>query len=318
MKKIWKYFLMLLSFSANAQINLVPNPSFEDTIQCPAFPQPTINYALYWSSYGSTSDYFNSCANNNMFWGVPNNVTGFQNAKLGNAYAGFVTWCNSPNLREYLGVQLMSPLEIGTKYFVSFYVSNADSANASGGNNNSSTNNVGLKFSNVLYTYTDQAPIDNISHVHADSIITDKINWTRIRGTYIADSAYQYLILGNFYDDFNTSVDTMHPVSFNCAYYYIDAVCVSTDSLYDASWIGLGEFNQDYKLAIFPNPSSNFISINNEKYFKEVFITNCLGIQVKEEKLNSGLNQINISSLAAGIYLLDFDRKYYCKLIVQR
>src|SRR5258708_7934679 len=105
MKKNLKTLMLLCATFLNSfsfAQNLVPNPSFEDTIQCPANPQPTIDYASHWSTYGSSSDYFNSCANNNSFiYGVPSNFSGYQNAMHGIAYAGLITWCDNGITREY-------------------------------------------------------------------------------------------------------------------------------------------------------------------------------------------------------------------------
>src|ERR1043165_3367909 len=82
-----------LALSAHAQ-NLVPNPSFEDTVKCPT-NHGDINGidASNWLTFGSTPDYFNSCNNYpasdyNHGCSVPDNWAGFQAAATGFAYAG--------------------------------------------------------------------------------------------------------------------------------------------------------------------------------------------------------------------------------------
>ena len=77
---------ILITLQSVGQVNLVPNPSFEDYTQCPTgFDQ--IDRATGWSSYAASPDYFNSCANSSGAVGVPSNTWGYQNAKDGNGYS---------------------------------------------------------------------------------------------------------------------------------------------------------------------------------------------------------------------------------------
>jgi hypothetical protein len=59
-------------------------------------------------------------------------------------------------------------------------------------------------------------------------VITDTANWTLVSGSFVADSAYRYIVLGNFFDDAHT--DTVHfiPGPSAAAYYLYDAICVSS------------------------------------------------------------------------------------------
>src|ERR1700740_3594612 len=114
------YFLFFV-FCLKAQTNLVPNPSFEDTVGCPQ-GQDEIDKSIGWSSYRYTPNYFNSCDQSNYI-SVPDNFAGYQFAASGNAYSGFVAYLSHTlvgvnNFREFIGHSLFSPLSIGTKYFV--------------------------------------------------------------------------------------------------------------------------------------------------------------------------------------------------------
>ena len=79
------YFVLFIFFVLGnckysvAQINLVPNGSFEDTISCPSLLDQ-IYYTKYWRGYGSV-DYFNGCAISQV--GVPLNRLGYQVANNG-------------------------------------------------------------------------------------------------------------------------------------------------------------------------------------------------------------------------------------------
>src|SRR4030067_3134038 len=124
--------LLFLSVEGNAQVNLVPNPSFEQYTICPN-NGGQIYYAPPWFNPTQGSpDYFNAC--DAPVLGTPENLLGYQIPHLGNAYAGFFASFNDTsmgisNYREYVEVKLDSSLSAGVKYFVSFYLSLSDSMN---------------------------------------------------------------------------------------------------------------------------------------------------------------------------------------------
>ena len=126
-------FLLLFSPQVRAQLNLVPNPSFEDTVGCPANVSGQYGDEIYnlthWFPAGESPDYFNSCAPVNQSTGqasVPYNGLGFQYANSGEGYIGLFTALNSLlfyDYREYIGVQLTQTLSQGTTYYFSMKVS---------------------------------------------------------------------------------------------------------------------------------------------------------------------------------------------------
>ncbi len=253
--KLLKVFLLLLLFSplVRAQLNLVPNPSFEDTVYCP-FGTNQFDACANWLNFGNSPDYFNACT----YLGLPNSVFGFQYAHSGNAYAGAAFYRgpntpNSPNYREPIGIELLSNLIIGQKYFVSFFVVNAAINNGS-----IACNKQGINFYTVPFDSCCAPPLINTAKFYSDSILTDTINWTKINGSFIADSAYKYLSISNFFDDNNTDTLITSPFSIPYhAYYYIDDVCVTTDSLFNDTWTGLNQLEGKTDIIdIFPNPSN--------------------------------------------------------------
>ena len=109
MKKICIYMLLLVSKSLFGQ-NLVNNWSFEDTVACP-MGATQISKATGWDSYKLTPDYFNYC--NTTQVGVPSNFNGYQYARTGNAYAGFVSFAYyGTNYREIFGSKLIQQLNM--------------------------------------------------------------------------------------------------------------------------------------------------------------------------------------------------------------
>lgn len=295
---------------AAAQQNLVPNPSFEDTLACPMSKDGIENLA-HWFSAKYSPDYFSICANNQApYVGVPNNFVGFQLPMHGHAYAGLATFAISPpplyNYREIIETPLNKSLTVGEKYYVSAYISSAMSEND---DILCFSNSFGFRFTNVRHSayinIAPEAPTDNFSHVRSINIVTDTSNWVWVGGEFIADSAYQYLMLGNFYDDENT--DTICWTKLNAnngAYYYIDNVCVSIDSTENLLSSITKPIGNTFEIYAFPNPAKNILNIKNDKHFEHLVLLNSLGQKIMEDKLIDGLNTIDISLYARGIYFL--------------
>jgi len=265
------YYILIILFlkgiDGRAQ-NLVQNYNFENYISCP-IAGGDIDQAVGWSSFNQSPDYFNSCNINcipyfNCF-GIPSNHMGSQEAKDGNGYAGIVTFDDGfATEREIVGSNLLQPLTIGEKYYISFYTSRAGGFSFWPQHGDGASNNLGVRFFMNSYDTNHPCPIDNFAHLNCDSIIIDSINWTRISGSFIADSSYQFIGIGNFFDPNHT--DTldfgMHDSTLsNWSYYYIDEVCVSTDSQYCQLINKTQILNNEIKLNIFPNPFIEDITI---------------------------------------------------------
>jgi hypothetical protein len=117
------FFLLSLSESSEAQMNLVPNPSFEIHDFCPSQVNQ-VNHAIGWNSFLLTPDYHHVCGTNWLV-SIPQNLGGYQftfNA-LDSAYMGIITSHLRDSVREIIGITLTQPLIIGQKYHVSFLIS---------------------------------------------------------------------------------------------------------------------------------------------------------------------------------------------------
>lgn len=286
-----------------AQVNLVPNPSFEDYSQCPS-TLGQIDYATGWSSVRGTSDYFNSCNTSVGSWvGVPNNFWGHQYPVFGNGYAGFAAKYGTA--REYLGISLINPLQIGTEYYVSLKVSLSSNGNSG---QFCGVNKLGMLFSTVHYSNNNIAPICNCAQVYTNSIITDTLNWIRIKGSFIADSNYSFVSIGRFFS--NVLTDSIQVAGNNCvAYYYLDDICVSTDSNYSYNYIttGLKENLHNLPVIIYPNPANTYINIDFNPLFEpyDIEIKNTLGQQVfYKQKIITPIEHIPIESINGNILFI--------------
>lgn len=203
--------------------NLVPNPSYEMYTSCPTTASQ-ITYATGWHYSRNAGEYLNSCSSS-VFADVPTNYFGFQEAATGEGYVGGLQYGSFlstyvADVREYFYVVLTSPLEIGTTYYVSFKVSLADHSEYA-------INNLGLQF---ITAYDANFPLNNMAHVYTTDVVSDKTNWVTVTGTFVPTVAYSRLLLGNFFDDANTTVTFVGSgmdIGYN-AYYFFDDIYVAT------------------------------------------------------------------------------------------
>ena len=301
-------FLSLFFFKGRAQ-NLVPNNSFEDTISAPL--GGVIVDAAGWINCGNSPDYYNPGFDHYGYgFGTPNCFyTGYQNPLDGNSFAGLGLTVIPEQPCEFIGVQLTQPLIIGTKYYVSAYISQAEDWKCS-------TNNFCFRFFNSMYFSSTSPPfLDNFSHIRSTSINSDSINWQLIGGTFIADSAYQYLVMGNFYGLSQT--DTLYCTASDLSYYYLDNVCVSSDSTTCLIPTYISEQLAFQKgISVFPNPASNVLHLKNVTGQANYRLFNFIGEQKSAGILILGDSTIDVSSLADGLYFLSID-KSTLKIIIR-
>ncbi len=300
-----KNYLIILCFllptGLFAQQNLVPNSSFEDYNTCPnALDQ--LYHCQDWYVYRESPDYFHTCSSNSGMM-PPETVLGYQWPLDGDAFIGLMTFSKvNNNGREFAGAELLSPLEIDEKYYVSFNVSLA------GGVNpyylyNFASNNIGVRFFNTSFSLTDPAPIDNFAHFYTTDLITDTAEWVHLSGSFIADSAYTHFAIGNFFDDNNT--DTMQLAQYAIrAYYFIDNIYIAKDSL--PVFVNKeSKKTNDNDILIFPNPTDSFLNLKSINYQMNSFsIIDLFGEEIIYEQVKDTHARTDLSSLKSGIYLL--------------
>ncbi|MFY9309534.1 MAG: gliding motility-associated C-terminal domain-containing protein [Bacteroidia bacterium] len=220
-RNLYIILFILYSFRILSQVNLVQNYSFEDTVTCPSGLSQIYN-AVGWinpsTSTSSNPDYFNSCNSSGI--GVPANGVGFQNAKTGNAYAGFYAFNKGfPNNYDYIETMLADTLKKDTVYCVSFYLSLAEISGYC-------TNNIGIYFSNNLITTTDEIILVSPQLVNTTVVLSNKDEWMKVEWEYTALGGEKYITIGNF-NSTGTSDTIYVGGSFpEGSYYYIDDVFV--------------------------------------------------------------------------------------------
>ncbi|MEI6487474.1 MAG: T9SS type A sorting domain-containing protein [Bacteroidota bacterium] len=258
-----------------------------------------------WIGTNGTPDYFNLCDITNTM-GVPNNRAGYQQAATGNAYAGLLVYtngasCSGFEYREYISCSLNMPLQVGIRYYVSLKVSPTKSNYAPF---KYCTDKIGALFTTYL---SPQMHINNLAQIYSNIIVCDTSNWTSISGSFISDSSYSYLSIGNFFSGINTTASSYLGGTAECAYYYFDDICVSTDSATCAAYhIGIPEYsitNRDFKL--YPNPNGGIMTLEYKLAEEEIgnlsifdvtaklisrynFTSNNTSLQIDESSLNAG------------------------------
>jgi hypothetical protein len=124
------------------------------------------------------------------------------NPHSGNGVLGFVSYNGfCANCREYLRTSLTTPMTPGVTYSVSFWATNGYSTVCK-----YVSNNLGILFSKDS---TWQSPANariNRTPQYNMSTVLDSSGWKRYSFTYIADSAYKYITIGNYYTDANTII----------------------------------------------------------------------------------------------------------------
>lgn len=298
--KILTIIFLLFGFGVLAQ-NLVPNFSFEEYNTCPDNISQ-VNYLKYWKTYRPTPDYFNSCSFSS-YVSVPYNMAVYQCPANGNSYCGFWAFHSGiNNLREYIGCKLIDSLELNKKYFISikFNLSN---------NSNCGINKIGVLLTTKPYDIN-YISFTNKAHLFSQNVIVDSLNWNIITGSFISDSIYKYIIVGNLFCDSLTTVNKF--VDSTClSYYLVDDVCISDDSLTCIIMDGqnicdtfesINSDNSKYNdIFVITNPSNQIIIKNAENYVIQVYNSN--GESIKQLR-NSFKNEIIINDLKSGIYFL--------------
>jgi hypothetical protein len=203
-------------------INLVPNPSFEAYVNCPA------TFGQFYECVGwtmpntGTSDLFNACSPAGFpSVTVPVNTIGMQAPVSGVGYAGVIPWSPAPDYREYVQAQLTSPLVGGSTYQVSFSVSLGDTCSIAvdrlGAHFAVGPINLGTN-TTLLVTPQVESP--------ANVALNNSTGWTLISGTFVAAGGEDHVVLGSFRDDASTNTSPGPSVWPGGSYYYIDDVAV--------------------------------------------------------------------------------------------
>ncbi|MBS1645405.1 MAG: T9SS C-terminal target domain-containing protein, partial [Bacteroidetes bacterium] len=245
-------FLIILQATTLAQVNYVRNPGFEIFSMCP-YTADQIKLASGWSSIDSISfspdsigksgcnaEYCHECSLYGVC-SVPYSSNFYQNPHSGQGFVAVGMYFVEPDLirypyyRDYIQGRLYKPLTKDKSYCVSLY------ANLTEGS--------GYAIKEIS-AYLDNGSIDTSvtsclpqtrydpQIVNRGGIISDKVNWTKIEGSFVAKGNEQFITIGNFKDGAHTTSKQLTIDSFVIAthgqtgtYYLIDDVSVIESDL---------------------------------------------------------------------------------------
>jgi Secretion system C-terminal sorting domain len=221
--KKWKYlgsyffiiFFLLIHLSLKAQVNLVLDPSFEDTTAC--YDNLNINDPLiYWQSLDTINIlncgivYFHKCAS---VYGLPINQWCNQEPKNGfgildlNFYYHIFPGFHRSVARSKLKAKLIA----GQTYCAKLFVNPTDrySRYTQDGIamyfDNGQLDTILATDSSGIYPFV-QPQVSNPQ----GNIITDTVGWTQVSGTFVANGTEEFITIGNFKTDANTDTAVLN------------------------------------------------------------------------------------------------------------
>ena len=288
--------------------NLVPNPGFEETDSC------TFGLGLgalhHWHSAFGTPDHLQSCQPYGTANGLPLNLFTFQQPFEGNSCAGIFTFDGhtGTEYREWLMVPLQETMVPGQTYFCSFRANAAFGGTSMTPQNWLASDHLGMLFTTYdrQWVWGDPYPATlNQAQILYPQILSDTVGWTLVSGSFVADSAYTYLMIGNFFS--NALTDTLHlasgvPQWGRYSFVLVDTLCVSPDpdgcelSQSIEAIGGAGPY-------VYPNPANDVLVIGNA-IGSDAAVLNMLGQWVWSGRVDHDRFAVDVGSWARGLYVL--------------
>ncbi|MDX9750037.1 MAG: hypothetical protein RBT71_03035 [Flavobacteriales bacterium] len=226
---------LALAATATAQ-NLVPNGSFEDTVNCEVQGLYSLLTAEHWSSPNmATPDVYDCDLDRRC--GEPMDpddlqgvvIQGFQYAHHGLRFAAGFQWYGpgvppEQDTREYLMIRLTDAMEVGRSYAVSLFYSRAEGYRYA-------IDHLGVYFGSDSVFETHPVVLGLAPQVALrdplSPYLTEGEAWVQLTDTFVAAGGEQWMVIGTFNgsDDVD-GIEATPSSSYAYAYYYIDQVSV--------------------------------------------------------------------------------------------
>jgi outer membrane protein OmpA-like peptidoglycan-associated protein len=243
------------AIQAQNEDNLVPNPSFEDIgKRGKVEDKGQVYMAAPWTSVTMNPvDLYSESTKTDKF-ATPVNERGEEKARTGTNYAGVNFYgYRGKEPRNYLGVELLKPMEEGKQYCVKFHISMSDMSKYA-------VNNIGVLIqTEPISEATDGNLYKDPQIISVTKMIYEKqYSWTPVCGTFTAKGGEKFITIGNFAQDDDTKTETVRlSREFSGrqtydGYYYVDDVSViPTDKIGDKDCacerIAGGQMTTEYK-----------------------------------------------------------------------
>jgi CHU_C Type IX secretion signal domain len=283
---------------AYAQVNLVPNPSFEQYDSCPSFLHQ-LNRCTHWFiPTQATPDYMNVCGTIPDVQ-CPKNLVGYQQPRTGDGYIGLIYVSHDLGSNcEYASVKLSEKLKSGKTYIIEFYVSVADSFLTMTNNfreSGSGINHIGIVFTSTAFYYHSNnfIPLTASAESNPAIMINDTLGWQLIRMKYKANGTEEFLTIGFFRKKNEILYTKLTNDNYVQTYFYVEDVSVIEDEI---TIPNVFTPNNDGE--------NDFFDLKNEDEKYAISIFNRWGIKVFESDIGTawdGKNKVGLDCIE-GIY----------------
>jgi hypothetical protein len=309
-------FALFACLTLQAQVNLIPNGSFEILDTCPLGPNK-LRFARQWfSPTAGSPDLYNSCANTQ--WGpgptsIPESYAGVENPKDGIGYAGIsIYYPDTGNYQEYIAIKLDTILEKKQNYCFTMYCNLADAFFISYQHDGLNpyptiyaTNSIGVYFSPDSIFQNNYTVLPYLPQIQnpTTNIIDSLTGWKRVNGYFRSETGgEQYIYIGNFNTNANTPLTVLYPGENPepWIYFFLDDI-----SLYACeSFVGVDE-NLTEQIAIYPNPAQDFVSVKMSKNVSNAMLNiyNLTGQLISQKQITQSDQTIPITELDNGVYI---------------
>lgn len=203
---------------------------------------------------------------------------------------------------------LTEPLQLGVPVYISFKVSPT-----TGGvleDMHWTVEGAGLRFTMAPYEQNGLAPLPNDAAVYMSYPPMDTSTWYQVSGVYVPDSAYQYVVLGNFFADTLMTLDVLNPNGTEqAAYVYYDDICVSYTVEDCGIGTGMAERSAGGRMRAYPVPFTEGCTVVFDRSYPvpvDIELFDQLGRSAWRERLIPGQRSIDMLApgLPAGAYTL--------------
>lgn len=291
-----KFWMVIFLVNSTWAQNLLDNGGFESN---GSFPTNVMQSDLCtgWSKCnqggGGSPDYFH--INGSGLVQLPNSFYATISPHGGSAIMGLITYHGlSTNFREYLSHALNSPLVVGATYNVQFYLSNGMYNGNYGG---CGSNHFGMAFSTNQCQQIGTSPMDFMIPQYSDNAIFYHSDWQQVNFSFIADSAFQYLTIGNFTSNANTLIQNVENSPTEIAYFFVDDIqVVRADET-----TGQDVMDQTKRNVYYQSQLKKLVYIGVEGKENELMLINAVGNLIVQKNI-IGSGEIDLVSLPSGLY----------------
>ncbi|MCW5900593.1 MAG: T9SS type A sorting domain-containing protein [Flavobacteriales bacterium] len=241
------------------------------------------------------------------------NFVTYQEPFEGASCAGMITYLQSGSIegREWIMVPLLEPLVVGQTYYGSFRANAAFGGNAQHPTIWLANDKVGMRFTTTAmppWNVGDPYPVPpNHAHIMHPQILSDTVGWTLVSGSFVADSAYQYVMIGQFFSNALTDTLQFSPEGIPWywlprAYTLVDAVCVSPSPEGCDLGQSVGEVLPTGPV-LFPNPAHDQLVVA-QRDGAEAQVLDAVGRLLWQGRITSDRWVLEVGSWARGTYVL--------------